>query len=129
MTKSETRGNGTQASAHLVWQGKGGVGKSFVSAILAQYFRRLFSETITQPLTNDLSRVGALGVRQRADCLAPTDGKALENQHDRQNTQSDEGTLPVASRERPADERRSKTVCTALLVTGSSKRTPSPGAD
>ena len=39
MTKSETRGNGTQASVHLVLQGKGGVGKSFVSAILAQYFR------------------------------------------------------------------------------------------
>jgi cellulose biosynthesis protein BcsQ len=31
--------NGTQASVHGVLQGKGGVGKSFVSAILAQYFR------------------------------------------------------------------------------------------
>src|SRR5471030_913732 len=31
--------NGTQASVHVVLQGKGGVGKSFVSAILAQYFR------------------------------------------------------------------------------------------
>src|ERR1700679_3549989 len=39
MTKPETNGNGTQASVHLVLQGKGGVGKSFVSAILAQYFR------------------------------------------------------------------------------------------
>lgn len=39
MTKSETRENGTQASVHLVLQGKGGVGKSFVSSILAQYFR------------------------------------------------------------------------------------------
>src|ERR1700691_5970014 len=39
MTKSEARGNGMQASVHLVLQGKGGVGKSFVSAILAQYFR------------------------------------------------------------------------------------------
>ena len=39
MTKSETRGNGTLASVHLVLQGKGGVGKSFVSSILAQYFR------------------------------------------------------------------------------------------
>src|ERR1700683_3592924 len=39
MTKPEIGGNGTVASVHLVLQGKGGVGKSFVSAILAQYFR------------------------------------------------------------------------------------------
>src|SRR5450432_3896839 len=31
--------NITQASVHVVLQGKGGVGKSFISAILAQYFR------------------------------------------------------------------------------------------
>src|SRR5450432_1103610 len=31
--------NSTQASVHVVLQGKGGVGKSFISAILAQYFR------------------------------------------------------------------------------------------
>lgn len=30
----------TQATAHFVLQGKGGVGKSYVSAILAQYFRQ-----------------------------------------------------------------------------------------
>ena len=35
MTKAETSGNGAAASVHLVLQGKGGVGKSFVSAILA----------------------------------------------------------------------------------------------
>jgi hypothetical protein len=39
MTKAEIGGNGTAASVHLVLQGKGGVGKSFVSSILAQYFR------------------------------------------------------------------------------------------
>jgi hypothetical protein len=39
MTKTEVNENGTHASVHLVLQGKGGVGKSFVSAILAQYFR------------------------------------------------------------------------------------------
>src|SRR4030088_3002508 len=39
MTKPEISGNGTLASVRLVLQGKGGVGKSFVSAILAQYFR------------------------------------------------------------------------------------------
>src|SRR5580704_6424507 len=39
MPKPEIEGNGTSASVHLVLQGKGGVGKSFVSAILAQYFR------------------------------------------------------------------------------------------
>ena len=39
MTSLETSGNGTAASVHLILQGKGGVGKSFVSAILAQYFR------------------------------------------------------------------------------------------
>jgi septum formation inhibitor-activating ATPase MinD len=39
MTKPEMDGNGNPASVHLVLLGKGGVGKSFVSAILAQYFR------------------------------------------------------------------------------------------
>ena len=39
MTKPEMDGNGNPTSVHLVLQGKGGVGKSFVSAILAQYFR------------------------------------------------------------------------------------------
>jgi hypothetical protein len=39
MAKQEINTNGTQASVHVVLQGKGGVGKSFVSAILAQYFR------------------------------------------------------------------------------------------
>lgn len=39
MTKPAMNANGTSASVHLVLQGKGGVGKSFVSAILAQYFR------------------------------------------------------------------------------------------
>jgi len=31
--------NGTKASVHIVMQGKGGVGKSFGSSILAQYIR------------------------------------------------------------------------------------------
>ena len=39
MTKPETNENGALTSVNLVLQGKGGVGKSFVSAILAQYFR------------------------------------------------------------------------------------------
>ena len=39
MTSRQTSGNGTAAFFHLVLQGKSGVGKSFVSAILAQYFR------------------------------------------------------------------------------------------
>ena len=39
MTKTEMNANGSLASVHLVLQGKGGVGKSCVSAILAQYFR------------------------------------------------------------------------------------------
>src|ERR1700728_694253 len=39
MTQAEMSTNGSVASVHLVLQGKGGVGKSFVSAILAQYFR------------------------------------------------------------------------------------------
>jgi hypothetical protein len=39
MTQQETASNATQASVHIILQGKGGVGKSFVSAILAQYFR------------------------------------------------------------------------------------------
>ena len=39
MTQVEMSTNGSVASVQLVLQGKGGVGKSFVSAILAQYFR------------------------------------------------------------------------------------------
>ncbi|HTW64443.1 MAG TPA: hypothetical protein VME17_07505 [Bryobacteraceae bacterium] len=35
----EIPANGIRAAVHIVLQGKGGVGKSFVSAILAQYFR------------------------------------------------------------------------------------------
>jgi hypothetical protein len=35
----ENPSNGPGSSVHIVLQGKGGVGKSFVSAILAQYFR------------------------------------------------------------------------------------------
>jgi hypothetical protein len=36
---TESNGNGYHETAHFVLQGKGGVGKSFVSAILAQYFQ------------------------------------------------------------------------------------------
>jgi hypothetical protein len=39
VTETAINGNGASASVHLVLQGKGGVGKSFVAAILAQYFR------------------------------------------------------------------------------------------
>src|SRR3984885_15289559 len=39
MAKQDISTNGPPASVHVVLQGKGGVGKSFVSAILAQYFR------------------------------------------------------------------------------------------
>ncbi len=39
MALQELPFNGTPASVHIVLQGKGGVGKSFISAILAQYFR------------------------------------------------------------------------------------------
>jgi hypothetical protein len=37
--ETESNGNAHDATAHIVLQGKGGVGKSFVSAILAQYFQ------------------------------------------------------------------------------------------
>src|SRR6202034_2006687 len=39
MTNQQISTNRPQASVHVVLQGKGGVGKSFVSAILTQYFR------------------------------------------------------------------------------------------
>jgi hypothetical protein len=131
MTKSEARGNGTQASVHLVSQGKGGVDKSLVFAILAQYFRRSLSTSFPQPKSNYISRVGALsdalGARQRGDCVALTEGQVLENQHDSHNTRSDEGALPTVSRERPANDRRIQNACKAL-VPESLKRILSPGA-
>jgi hypothetical protein len=39
MAKQESTGTEVQPAVHLVLQGKGGVGKSFVAAILAQYFK------------------------------------------------------------------------------------------
>jgi len=122
-----------QASVHLVLQGKRGVGKSIVSAILAQYFRRWRSTTIGGPTSKDLSRLEALsralGAWQCGDCVAPRVGQALENQHNSQNTQSHKGALATASREWQGDDRRTKTACKAPLVPESSKRKPSPGAD
>jgi len=122
-----------QASVHLVLQGKGGVGKSFVSAILAQYFRRSRSRTFPQPASNNISRVGALsdalGARQRGDCVALTEGQVLENQYDSHYTQSHKGALPAASRERPVNDRRTQTACKVLVIPERSKRIPSPGAD
>lgn len=130
MTNSETRGNGTRPSVHLVLQGKGGLGKSLVFAILAQYFRRSFSTTFPQPESNDISRGGALsdalGARQRGDCLAVTEGQVLEDQHHSHNRQSHKGALPAAIRERPANDRRIRTACKALAV---AERITSPGAD
>lgn len=38
MDNIETNPNGHKATAHFVLQGKGGVGKSYISAVLAQYF-------------------------------------------------------------------------------------------
>jgi CO dehydrogenase nickel-insertion accessory protein CooC1 len=39
MAKQESTSADVQPAVHLVLQGKGGVGKSFVAAILAQYFK------------------------------------------------------------------------------------------
>ena len=42
MAKGAINGNGNgRPTVHLVLQGKGGVGKSFVSSILAQFSREL----------------------------------------------------------------------------------------
>ena len=131
MPKPENRENGTLASVHLVLPSRG-VAKTLFSAILAQYFRRRRSTTIAGLASNDLFRVealsDALGLRQRGDCVAPTDGQALENQHDIQNTLSHEGTLPAASRHRPADDRGIKTAWRALEVLKSWMRMLSSGA-
>jgi len=122
-----------QASVHLVLPGKGGVGKSFVSAILSQYFRRSRSTTFPQPESNSISRVGALsdalGARQRGDCVALTEGEVLEKQHDSPKTQSHKGALPAANRERPTHDRRIQTECKVLVIPESWKRIPLPGAD
>lgn len=52
--------------AHFVLQGKGGVGKSFISAILAQYFNKRNVELCcfdTDPVNNTFSRFANLNVR------------------------------------------------------------------
>jgi len=60
MSNSETTNN----SVHFVLQGKGGVGKSFVSAILAQYFRhtgwRLIAST-RNPVNATFAQYQGLG--------------------------------------------------------------------
>jgi hypothetical protein len=40
LERTESNGNGHPAAAHFILQGKGGVGKSYVSAILGQYFQQ-----------------------------------------------------------------------------------------
>jgi hypothetical protein len=131
MTKSENRGNRTPASVHLVLPSRG-VAKTLFSAILARHFRRWRSTTIAGRTFSDPFRVEtlsrALDARQRGDYLAPTEGQVLENQHDRQNTQTHKEALAAASRERQANDRGIKTACTAPVLRKSSKRKPSPGA-
>ena len=61
MTNADTNGNGAVASVHLVLQGKGGVGKSFVSSINTQYFR-----TKSAPL-HCLDSMHAVAARIRAE--------------------------------------------------------------
>jgi Mrp family chromosome partitioning ATPase len=68
---SET-GTGTATSAvHLVLQGKGGVGKSFVASILGQYFRernKNVSCVDTDPVNQTFAQYRELAV-QRLDLL------------------------------------------------------------
>src|SRR5580692_8513213 len=64
MTNQQTSTNGAQASVHVVLQGKGGVGKSFVSAILAQYFRTKSAPVHcldTDPVNATFAQYRALG--------------------------------------------------------------------
>jgi hypothetical protein len=55
----------TTTSVHLVLQGKGGVGKSLVASILAQYFRRRNGRPVhcvdTDPVNRTLAQYQALG--------------------------------------------------------------------
>src|SRR5688572_15894020 len=68
--------SGTQAATasgavHLVLQGKGGVGKSFVASILAQYFRERNKKVKcvdTDPVNQTFAQYRDLGV-QRLDLL------------------------------------------------------------
>jgi hypothetical protein len=55
MSKSDNNGNGTSAAVHIVLQGKGGVGKTCVSNILAQYL----GTKGTQPKCYDTDLVNA----------------------------------------------------------------------
>ncbi len=59
-------------TVHLVLQGKGGVGKSLVASILAQYFRRRNGRAVhcidTDPVNQTLAQYQALGA-QRLDLL------------------------------------------------------------
>lgn len=62
-------------TVHLVLQGKGGVGKSLVASILAQYFQAQIGQTVhcidTDPVNQTFAQYGELGVR-KLDLL--TDG-------------------------------------------------------
>jgi type IV secretory pathway VirB10-like protein len=109
-------------TVHLTLQGKGGVGKSLVASILAQYFRHhgkelhcIDSDLIeaeyprgAQPASNDLSQVEALshalGARQGGDSGTPANGQSLENDYDSQNMQSRKEPFLAANRTRQADD-------------------------
>jgi hypothetical protein len=64
MAKAVPNGNGHEKSVvHLILQGKGGVGKSFVAAILAQYFREKQKPVHcfdTDPVNATLAQYGEL---------------------------------------------------------------------
>jgi CobQ/CobB/MinD/ParA nucleotide binding domain len=65
MAKENSKGDETQTAVHLSLQGKGGVGKSFIASILAQYLREAGQEVQcvdTDPVNQTFTQYSALKV-------------------------------------------------------------------
>jgi hypothetical protein len=86
-TETQTNGNGQQfAEIHLTLQGKGGVGKSLVASLLAQYFgerKRAVRCIDTDPVNRTLAQYSALA----ADWLS------LRDEHNRIDQRAFDGLM------------------------------------
>lgn len=79
MAKTETNGHGP-TTVHMTLQGKGGVGKSFISAILVQYFRKKDRPVQcfdTDPVNATLAQYASLG----ADHVNVLQNGAINEKH------------------------------------------------
>src|ERR1700756_5314301 len=85
-TEKPIKGTGLSGAIHLTLQGKGGVGKSLIASVLAQYFLRKGAAVRcvdTDPVNRTLAQYSALG----ADWLG------LRDEHNRIDQRAFDGLM------------------------------------